>query len=220
MEWWELIFDLSNLIFDLSRVLFRMRPGVQTARVQGGRLEIGEYHNPTIKSILDQTNHTEPFEGYGIDTSEIIDCRSYQRCDQGRWTVVKWVYFTVFLFYGSQSRIRKTLFRCPEGTGYNPSMKRWEFEPTYLLKDQRPISFSRCIPARLHDTECNPPVTGPRCEEGAVGYFYSNPNEINIIQQHISFIFSQKNSFGTMKERQGKSLSSDSETHPSVSDRS
>eukprot|EP00080_Pristionchus_pacificus_P009214 PDM69234.1 strl-1 [Pristionchus pacificus] len=72
------------------------------------------------------TNHTEPFEGYGIDTSEIIDCRSYQRCDQGRWIVVK----------------------CPDGTGYNPSMKR-------------------CIPARLHDTECNPPVTGPRCEEGA-----------------------------------------------------
>ncbi|GMR52599.1 hypothetical protein PMAYCL1PPCAC_22794, partial [Pristionchus mayeri] len=73
-----------------------------------------------------KVNHTEPFEGYGIDTTVLVDCAHYQLCEQGRWNTVK----------------------CAPGTGYNPS-------------------FKRCTPSRLHDAECNPPVTAPRCEEGS-----------------------------------------------------
>ncbi|GMT27818.1 hypothetical protein PFISCL1PPCAC_19115 [Pristionchus fissidentatus] len=71
-------------------------------------------------------NRTDAFEGYGIDTSEIIDCVHYQSCEQGKWTPAQ----------------------CAIGKGYDPSAKR-------------------CTRSRLHKDACNPPITAPRCEEGA-----------------------------------------------------
>ncbi|GMS99729.1 hypothetical protein PENTCL1PPCAC_21904, partial [Pristionchus entomophagus] len=68
------------------------------------------------------TNHTEPFDGYGIDISEVIDCAHYQACKEGRWMQA----------------------RCADGLGYDPSAKRCTVSRLHAAECNPPVTAPRC----------------------------------------------------------------------------